>query len=77
MGLFTIHFELGDKTLEAVTRIATTGVIHFELGPRPEQCSNVSWQRTRKAPALVNWSRRERVPFGREVVSSWGRVKFV
>ena len=26
-------FELGDKTLEAVTRIASTGVIHFELGP--------------------------------------------
>jgi hypothetical protein len=33
LGLFTIHFELGDKTLETVTRIASTGVIHFELGP--------------------------------------------
>ena len=33
MGLFTINFELGDKTLEALTGIANTSVIRFELGP--------------------------------------------
>ena len=33
MGLFTINFELGDKTLETLTRISNTGVVHFELGP--------------------------------------------
>jgi hypothetical protein len=33
VGLFTINFELGDKTLETVTRIANTSVIRFELGP--------------------------------------------
>jgi hypothetical protein len=33
MGLFTINFELGDKTLETLTRISSTSVIHFELGP--------------------------------------------
>jgi hypothetical protein len=33
MGLFTINFELGDKTLEALTRISNTSVIRFELGP--------------------------------------------
>ncbi len=33
MGLFTIHFELGDKTLETLTRIASTSVFRFELGP--------------------------------------------
>lgn len=33
MGLFTINFELGDKTLETATRIANTSVIRFELGP--------------------------------------------
>jgi hypothetical protein len=33
MGLFTINFELGDKTLETLSRIASTSVIHIELGP--------------------------------------------
>jgi hypothetical protein len=33
VGLFTIHFELGDKTLETLTRIASTSVFRFELGP--------------------------------------------
>lgn len=33
MGLFTINFELGDKTLETLTRISSTSVIRFELGP--------------------------------------------
>jgi hypothetical protein len=33
VGLFTVHFELGDKTLEALTRIASTSVFRFELGP--------------------------------------------
>jgi hypothetical protein len=33
MGLFTINFELGDKTLEALTHISNTSVIRFELGP--------------------------------------------
>jgi len=33
MGLFTINFELGDKTLATLTRISSTSVIRFELGP--------------------------------------------
>ena len=33
MGLFTIHFELGERTLETLTRIASTSVIQIELGP--------------------------------------------
>jgi hypothetical protein len=33
VGLFTINFELGDKTLETLTRISSTSVIRFELGP--------------------------------------------
>jgi hypothetical protein len=33
VGLFTINFELGDKTLETLTRVANASVIHFELGP--------------------------------------------
>jgi hypothetical protein len=33
VGLFTINFELGDKTLETLMRIANTSVIRFELGP--------------------------------------------
>lgn len=33
MGLFTINFELGDKTLETLTRVSETSVIRFELGP--------------------------------------------
>jgi hypothetical protein len=31
--LFTVDFELGDKTLETLTRISSSSVIHFELGP--------------------------------------------
>jgi hypothetical protein len=33
MGLFTIHFELGERTLETLIRIANGGVIRVELGP--------------------------------------------
>jgi hypothetical protein len=33
VGLFTINFELGDKTLQTLTAISTTSVIRFELGP--------------------------------------------
>jgi hypothetical protein len=33
MGLFTINFELGEKTLETLSEIARTSVIRFELGP--------------------------------------------
>ena len=33
MGLFTINFELGEKTIETLTRMATTSVIRIELGP--------------------------------------------
>ena len=33
MGLFTINFELGEKTLETLDRIAQTSVIRIELGP--------------------------------------------
>jgi hypothetical protein len=33
MGLFTINFELGEKTLETLDRIARTSVIRIELGP--------------------------------------------
>ena len=33
MGLFTVNFELGDKTLSTVKQIASTSVVRFELGP--------------------------------------------
>ena len=33
MGVFTIHFELGDKTLETPGQLAKETVIRFELGP--------------------------------------------
>jgi hypothetical protein len=33
LGLFTINFELGEKTLETLTRIAKTSVVRIELGP--------------------------------------------
>jgi hypothetical protein len=33
VGLFTINFELGDKTLEMLMRVSNTSVIRFELGP--------------------------------------------
>ena len=33
MRLFTINFELGEKTLETLTRISSTSVVRFELGP--------------------------------------------
>jgi hypothetical protein len=33
VGLFTINFELGDRTLETLTRVVDTSVIRFELGP--------------------------------------------
>jgi hypothetical protein len=33
VGLFTINFELGEKTLETLTRIAETSVFRLELGP--------------------------------------------
>jgi hypothetical protein len=33
VGLFTINFELGDKTLGTMTRLTNTSVMRFELGP--------------------------------------------
>ena len=33
MGLFTIEFELGDKTRDTLRRLAKETVIRFELGP--------------------------------------------
>jgi hypothetical protein len=33
VGLFTINFELGDRTLETLTQITNTSVVRFELGP--------------------------------------------
>ena len=33
MGLFTVSFELGEKTRETLMEIARTSVIRFELGP--------------------------------------------
>ena len=33
MGLFTIHFELGEKTLETLSQLAKETVVRFELGP--------------------------------------------
>jgi hypothetical protein len=33
LGLFTINFELGEKTLETLMRVSETSVIRFELGP--------------------------------------------
>lgn len=33
MGLFTVNFELGEKTLATLREIASKSVIRFELGP--------------------------------------------
>lgn len=33
MGLFTVSFELGEKTREMLMEIASTTVIRFEIGP--------------------------------------------
>lgn len=33
MGLFTVNFELGEKTRETLRQIAKTSVVRFELGP--------------------------------------------
>ena len=33
MGLFTINFDLGERTLETLTRISDSSVIQLELGP--------------------------------------------
>jgi hypothetical protein len=33
VGLFTVNLELGDKTLETLTRVSKASVIRFELGP--------------------------------------------
>jgi len=33
MGIFTTNFELGERTLDTHTRIASTSVIRIELGP--------------------------------------------
>jgi hypothetical protein len=33
LGLFTIEFELGDKTRDMLRRLAKESVIRFELGP--------------------------------------------
>jgi hypothetical protein len=33
VGLFTVDFELGEKTRETLRQIANTSVVRFELGP--------------------------------------------
>jgi hypothetical protein len=33
VGLFTIHFELGEATLKTLRDIAKTSVVRFEFGP--------------------------------------------
>ena len=33
MGLFTVNFELGEKTLATLREIASRSVLRFELGP--------------------------------------------
>jgi hypothetical protein len=33
VGLFTIEFELGDKTRDTLRRLAKESVVRFELGP--------------------------------------------
>jgi hypothetical protein len=33
VGLFTVNFELGDKTLATLREIASKSVLRFELGP--------------------------------------------
>jgi hypothetical protein len=33
VGLFTINFELGEKTLATLHEIASKSVVRFELGP--------------------------------------------
>jgi hypothetical protein len=33
VGLFTVNFELGDKTRATLKQIANTSVVRFELGP--------------------------------------------
>jgi hypothetical protein len=33
VGLFTVDFELGDKTRATLKQIASTTVVRFELGP--------------------------------------------
>jgi hypothetical protein len=33
MGLFTVNFELGEKTLQTLVRVSETSVVSFELGP--------------------------------------------
>jgi hypothetical protein len=33
VGLFTVNLELGDNTRETLLKIASTSVLHFELGP--------------------------------------------
>ena len=33
MKLFTVDLEIGDKTLETLTRISSSSTVHVELGP--------------------------------------------
>jgi hypothetical protein len=33
VGLFTVNFELGEKTLATLREIASKSVVRFELGP--------------------------------------------
>jgi hypothetical protein len=33
VGLFTVNFELGDKTRATLKQIANTSMVRFELGP--------------------------------------------
>jgi hypothetical protein len=33
VGLFTVNFELGEKTLATLREIASKSIVRFELGP--------------------------------------------
>jgi hypothetical protein len=37
MGLFTINFELGDKTLETLKEISNSSVLRLEFGPETRE----------------------------------------
>jgi regulator of RNase E activity RraA len=43
MRLFTVDLELGDKTLEALTRISSNSVLQVELGPQTRAMIERLW----------------------------------
>ena len=43
MRLFTVDLELGDKTLETLTRISSSSIIHIELGPETRAMIESLW----------------------------------